>query len=109
MSQTLLVLPEAEKEVFEAASWYEERSARLATDFYDTFQSALAKIVENPYQYQVVEHGIRRAPRWKIPARSAVHRNRRGNRHSFVLSRPPKSCNLARTAQALIHGHAHRP
>ena len=67
MSRKLIVRAEAEREVFEAASWYEERNPRSAVEFVEAFRTAMAQVAENPLQYQIVEDDIRRAPVGKYP------------------------------------------
>lgn len=62
MTRTFVIRPEAEAEVIEAATWYEQQSRTLAARFSREFRSTLAKIVDNPLQYQIVEDEMRRAP-----------------------------------------------
>lgn len=62
MTRTLIIRPQAEAEVIEAATWYEQTSQTLAARFTQEFRSALARIVDNPLQYQIVDDEMRRAP-----------------------------------------------
>jgi plasmid stabilization system protein ParE len=62
MTLALVIRPEAADEVIEAAIWYQQKSRTLASKFSREFESTLAKIVDNPRQYQVVESEMRRAP-----------------------------------------------
>lgn len=62
MKRALVFRPEAEAEVIEAVSWYEDKAPTLAARFAQQFRSTLAGIVEYPLQYQIVEDEIRRAP-----------------------------------------------
>jgi len=67
MIRRLVVSPEAEREAFEAATWYEGRSPRSAADFNRAFRAAVANVFENPLQYQAIDGEIRRAPVGKSP------------------------------------------
>jgi len=62
MTRKFVIRPEAEAEVIEAATWYEQKNRTLAERFAQEFRSTLAKVVNNPLQYQIVEDEIRRAP-----------------------------------------------
>ena len=62
MTRAFVIRPEAEAEVLKAASWYEQRSQTLAVRFAREFRSALARVVDNPFQYQIIEDEMRRAP-----------------------------------------------
>jgi len=67
MTRELVVRPEAEAEVVEAATWYEQQSPGLAARLAEAFRSTLAKVVDNPLQYQIVEDDMRRAPLGRYP------------------------------------------
>ncbi len=62
MTRTFVLRPEAEAEVIEAATWYEQKNQALAARFVQEFRSTLARVVDNPFQYQIVEDEMRRAP-----------------------------------------------
>jgi len=62
MTRSLIIRPEAEAEVVDAATWYEQKSPTLAARFAAEFRTALAKIVDNPFQYQIVDVVMRRVP-----------------------------------------------
>jgi plasmid stabilization system protein ParE len=62
MTRKLVIRPEAEAEVIEAATWYEHRDRTLAARFALVFRSLMTRIVDNPFQYQIVEDDMRRAP-----------------------------------------------
>jgi plasmid stabilization system protein ParE len=62
MTRALIIRPEAEAEVNEAVTWYEDKSPTSAARFAQQLRSTLARIVDNPFQYQIVEDEIRRAP-----------------------------------------------
>src|SRR5215216_4235351 len=54
MSRRLIVEPEAQAEIAEAAVWYEAHESGLGADFLRTVEHALAVIQRDPYQYQVI-------------------------------------------------------
>ncbi len=60
MSRTLVVEPEAEAEIDQAADWYYQRSRAAAVGFRDSVDKALTFIREHPEQYQVVYRETRR-------------------------------------------------
>lgn len=62
MSWTVVLLPEAEAELSQAAAWYGEQDPEAAIRFNDAFQDALVKLQDNPFLYQVIETDIRRIP-----------------------------------------------
>lgn len=72
MTRRIVIRPEAEAEVIEAATWYEQKNQTLAARFAREFRSALATIVNNPLQYQIVEDEMRRAPPSGLPIRTFV-------------------------------------
>ena len=59
-------LPAAEADIPQAFEFYEAREPGLGTDFLERVEQAAARISANPFQYQVVEADVRRAPvpRW---------------------------------------------
>lgn len=62
MTRKFVIRPEAEAEVIEAATWYEQKSQTLAARFAQEFRSTLTNVVNNPYLYQLIDDEIRRAP-----------------------------------------------
>jgi plasmid stabilization system protein ParE len=58
----LVIRLEAEAELIEAATWYEQKGQMLAERFVQEFRSTLVRIVANPLQYQIVDEKLRRAP-----------------------------------------------
>jgi plasmid stabilization system protein ParE len=54
------LLPEAEKELLEAARWYSEQSVGLDYEFMRCIDEATAKIGRTPITYPVVHQGKRR-------------------------------------------------
>lgn len=60
MSTDIRLLPEAEQDLFEAATWYEQQRLDLGQRFLDEVVSALAAIAENPRRCQALHRGVRR-------------------------------------------------
>ena len=67
MTWTVILLPEAEAELWEAAAWYEQQNPHAAKRFNDAYEAALARLTDNPFQYQVVDGDMRRAPLARFP------------------------------------------
>ena len=67
MTRKLTVRQQARIELIEATFWYEHRRRGLGTNFVETFNSTLARIIDNPLQFQVVDDAIRRAPLGRYP------------------------------------------
>ncbi len=62
------ILPSfVEKEIAEAARWYEKRRPGLFDAFLEEVEAVLARLSENPALYPVVLHDIRRAPLSRFP------------------------------------------
>src|SRR5712691_3116208 len=61
MTRELIVGPEAELEITEAASRYETYSPGLGAEFIRGVEAAPGTIRRNPYQYQVIFREARRA------------------------------------------------
>ncbi|HEY5279008.1 MAG TPA: type II toxin-antitoxin system RelE/ParE family toxin [Pseudolabrys sp.] len=62
MTRKFAIRLEAEAEATDAATWYEQKSQTLAARFAREFRSTLARIIGNPFQYQIIEDEMRRAP-----------------------------------------------
>jgi len=67
MTRALVVEPEAEAEIVEAAGWYEARSPGLGSEFRRVVDGLLGTIQRNPNQYQVVFRQVRRAALRRFP------------------------------------------
>jgi plasmid stabilization system protein ParE len=67
MSRRLVLRQDAENELAEAVDWYEGQSGGLGGDFLAEFDAALARLIESPFQYQIIEDDIRRAPLRRFP------------------------------------------
>ena len=57
----LVVRPEADLDIFEAALWYEGERGDLGTEFLDAIQRSLLRIEQHPRQFPLVTQSIRRA------------------------------------------------
>jgi plasmid stabilization system protein ParE len=51
----------------EAIDWYEKRRKGLGADFLRAFETTMATIERNPYQYQLTEGVVRRAALRRFP------------------------------------------
>ena len=60
MSLTMLIRPEAEADLAEAYTWYEERVPRLGSDFLLNIEAALSSIQRNPEAYPLIYKNVRR-------------------------------------------------
>jgi plasmid stabilization system protein ParE len=67
MSRRILFRPEAEVELMEAASWYEERGKGLGADFLRSLDAAVAAIERNPHAYPIVFGKVRRSVLRRFP------------------------------------------
>jgi plasmid stabilization system protein ParE len=63
----LVLRPFVERDLDEAAGWYEERQSGLRDSFIEDVEEILSRIEENPGLYQVVHLDIRRAPLRDFP------------------------------------------
>jgi len=66
VSFRLVFRPEAEKEIAEAARWYEARGSGLAAEFLLSLDLAAASLASHPLQHPEIHPGMRRA----LPKRS---------------------------------------
>ena len=55
MNRGLIVEPEAEAEIDDAARWYDAQNPGLGADFLLAVQVALAAVQRDPLQYQSVD------------------------------------------------------
>lgn len=67
MSRRLLVRPEAQAEIDDAVSSYERRRPGLGARFLWELDRVLARAVESPSQFPIVEEAARRAIVKKFP------------------------------------------
>lgn len=63
----LVIRPEAEAEVADAARWYEQRERGLGREFLRAFRAASAVLRRNPFQYQTVVEEARRVVLRRFP------------------------------------------
>lgn len=67
MKPSILIRPEAEKEIEEAYRWYEKRSIGLGSEFLLCVEEGLENIRRNPDLYPVVHRNIKRLLIRKFP------------------------------------------
>jgi plasmid stabilization system protein ParE len=67
MTRALILHPEAQQDVGNAAFWYEDKSAGLGSDFLRAVDAAVAQIRRTPLLFPVVEGPIRRALLRRFP------------------------------------------
>ncbi len=60
LTRILWIRPEAESDLSEAYSWYEEQSPGLGADFLLSFDAVQSSILRNPLQYPEVHQPVRR-------------------------------------------------
>ena len=60
MNRILIVQPEAEAEVVEAAIWYDERAKIVRENFLRAVTAAMRVIEQHPYRYQTIYGRVRR-------------------------------------------------
>lgn len=63
----LVLRPEAEREIAEAAEWYEERQVGLDREFLDAVDACVALVLQGPERYPIVRGPIRRAVLHRFP------------------------------------------
>jgi toxin ParE1/3/4 len=61
MSQRLILRPEAESDIAEAAEWYDQQRAGLSLQFRTALDKTFAAIEENPRMHARVYRSLRRA------------------------------------------------
>jgi plasmid stabilization system protein ParE len=59
--------PWVQREVQEAAKWYEQRSPGLGAAFLEVVEQALQSVVENPLRFPLVERDVRRVLLKRFP------------------------------------------
>lgn len=67
MSFRLVIRPEADAEVAEAARWYEERRAGLGAEFLDAFAASTDRLRRDPYLYAPILRDARRVLVQRFP------------------------------------------
>jgi len=71
----LVVTEEAEADIREGFRWYQQETG-LGADFVAEVKERLAFIEQNPFAYQVVKQGIRRAVVHRFPYNVYIHDQR---------------------------------
>jgi len=67
MSKTLILLPEARKDIAEAYSWYEEQSFGLGIEFLRCIEATLRSIQRTPLIYPITYKTYHRAFTHRFP------------------------------------------
>ena len=67
MTYNVRIRPDAERDIEDAAQWYELQRQGLGHEFMDSVEQTLNRISENPSLYPVVHRGSRRALIRKFP------------------------------------------
>ena len=67
MTLELRLRPEAEQDLLDAATWYEEQRQNLGHQFLDETLTAFAVIADAPQMYPEVHHDVRRALLSRFP------------------------------------------
>lgn len=67
MTAEIRLRPEAERDLADAAAWYEEQRPGLGRQFLDETQVVLSSIAESPLAYGVVHRTVRRALLRRFP------------------------------------------
>jgi toxin ParE1/3/4 len=67
MTRRLVVRPEAEAEITDAAVYYNDRATILRKSFLDEVEAALERVRQNPNQYQRIYGQARRAILGRFP------------------------------------------
>lgn len=67
MTYRLVIRPEADAELAEAASWYEERRQGLGGEFLDAFVESTANLRRNPHLFAPIFGEARRALLHRFP------------------------------------------
>jgi plasmid stabilization system protein ParE len=67
MTAEIRLRPEAEQDLADAATWYEEQRAGLGLEFLQEAQVVLSSIAERPLAYQVVHRAAHRALLRRFP------------------------------------------
>lgn len=63
----LSVSPDAEKDISEAAKWYEEQKSGLGQEFMLSLDAIMQSIIRNPLQFPVIYKEFRRALLYRFP------------------------------------------
>lgn len=67
MTRRLVVRPEAQLDVEEAAFWYDSQQVGLGDRFLEELDELLARVAENPRQFPEIDLGVRRGLLHRFP------------------------------------------
>jgi plasmid stabilization system protein ParE len=67
MRRRTFVRPEAQSDIREAASWYEDREAGLGLRFLREVRASLERIADDRLTFPIIEQDVRRALLHKFP------------------------------------------
>ena len=67
MTFDVRIRPEAEQDMTEAASWYEQQQRGLGQDFLDEALAAFVRLAETPLGYELIHRSARRALLRRFP------------------------------------------
>ncbi len=67
MTFEVLLRPEAERDLLDAAKWYEEQRPKLGQEFLDEAAATLTAIADAPLMYPQVHRDVRRALLQRFP------------------------------------------
>lgn len=67
MSAPVIFLPEAEEDIDQAHTWYEDQRAGLGDEFLDALRTVLERIADNPQTYATFRRDLRAAPLRRFP------------------------------------------
>jgi plasmid stabilization system protein ParE len=63
----VVVRPQVEDDIAEAADWYETQSSGLGWEFVRLVREAIAVLSARPLQFRRIHHEVRRAPVRRFP------------------------------------------
>ena len=67
MTFLVRIRPLAQRDVRRAFSWYEQQQPGLGRDFVGELDAVYERLTDNPYAYQDIFHGVRRAVLRRFP------------------------------------------
>lgn len=67
MKRRLVIRPEAESDIGDAAAWYERERQGLGLQFIAELDRVLGRIGESPYQFPEIDQGVRRGLLHRFP------------------------------------------
>ena len=65
--RALLLRPQAQLDVADAAGWYEDQKAGLGIRFLDEMDHVLSRVRVNPFQFPEIDPGVRRGLLQRFP------------------------------------------